>query len=110
MKPKVPQSVSGQRAKKITDFAINSKINYVNQFVGKEMDAILETVRRPVALRSSNGNLIYHAVTENFIHCEIVTNQPLTVNKTVRVRIEKALPERILKGGEIECSAVIVKA
>ncbi len=110
MKNKVPQSISGERAKKITDFAINSKINYVNQFVGKEMDAILETVRRPVALRSSNGNLIYHAVTENFIHCEIVTNQPLTVNKTVRVRIEKALPERILKGGEIECSAVIVKA
>ena len=108
MKPKVPQSVSGQRAKKITDFAINSKINYVNQFVGKEMDAILETVRRPVALRSSNGNLIYHAVTENFIHCEIVTNQPLTVNKTVRVRIEKALPERILKGGEIEAVAVVI--
>lgn len=108
MKPKIPQSVSGQRAKKITDFAINSKINYVNQFVGKEMDAILETVRRPVALRSSNGNLIYHAVTENFIHCEIVTNQPLTVNKTVRVRIEKALPERILKGGEIEAAAVVI--
>ena len=108
MKNKVPQSISGERAKKITDFAINSKINYVNQFVGKEMDAILETVRRPVALRSSNGNLIYHAVTENFIHCEIVTNQPLTVNKTVRVRIEKALPERILKGGEIEAVAVVI--
>ena len=108
MKNKVPQSISGERAKKITDFAINSKINYVNQFVGKEMDAILETVRRPVALRSSNGNLIYHAVTKNFIHCEIVTNQPLTVNKTVRVRIEKALPERILKGGEIEAAAVVI--
>ena len=110
MKNKVPQSISGERAKKITDFAINSKINYVNLFAGKEMDGILETVRRPMALRSSNGTLIYHAVTENFLHCEIVTNQPLSVNKTVRVRIEKALPERILKGGEIECSAVIVKA
>ena len=110
MKPKVPQSLSGERAKKITDFAIKNKINYVNLFVGKEMDAILETVRRPVALRAVNGPLLYHAVTENFLHCEIVTNQPLSVNKTVRVRIEKALPERILKGGEIECSAVVVKA
>ncbi len=110
MKPKVPQSVSGERAKKITDFAIKNKINYVNFFVGKEMDAILETVRRPVALRAVNGTLVYHAVTENFLHCEIVTNQPLSVNKTVRVRIEKVLPERILKGGEIECSAVVVKA
>lgn len=108
MKPKVPQSVSGERAKKITDFAINSKINYVNLFVGKEMDAILETVRRPVAMRAAGGTLIYHAVTENFIHCEIITNQPLTVNKTVRIRIEKALPERILKGGEIEALAVVV--
>ena len=109
MKPKVPQSVSGQRAKKITDFAINSKINYVNQFAGKELSAILETVRRPLALSGKSSNLIYHAVTENFIHCEIHTDMPLTVNKSVKVRLVKALPERILKGGEIEALAEVIK-
>ena len=108
MKPKVPQSLSGERAKKITDFAINSKINYVNQFAGKEISAILETVRRPLALSGKSSNLIYHAVTENFIHCEIHTTMPLTVNKTVKVRLIKALPERISKGGEIEALAEVI--
>lgn len=111
MKNKVPQSISGNRAKKITDFAINSKISYVNHFAGKELSAILETVRKPLALAAGdkNGSFIYHAVTENFIHCEIHTAESLTVNKTVRIRIEKCLPERILKGGEIEALAIIVK-
>ena len=108
MKPKVPQSLSGERAKKITDFAINSKIDYVNQFAGKELSAILETVRRPLALSGKSGTMIYHAVTENFIHCEIKTDVPLTVNKSVRLRIIKALPERILKGGEIEALAEVI--
>lgn len=105
MKPKVPQNVSGERARQITDFAINSKINYVNQFAGKELEAVLETVRRPSALSSKSKILVYHAVTENFIHCEIQTEAPLTVNKSVRLRIVKALPERILKGGDIEALA-----
>ena len=98
-----------KKKKKITDFAINSKINYVNQFAGKELSAILETVRRPLALSGKSSNLIYHAVTENFIHCEIHTDMPLTVNKSVKVRLVKALPERILKGGEIEALAEVIK-
>ena len=108
MKPKVPQSISGERAGKITDFAIKSKISYVNQYAGKELSAILETVRKPVALSGNSGLMIYHAVTENFIHCEIKTDRPLTVNKSVRLRIIKSLPERISKGGEIEALAEII--
>lgn len=105
MKPKVPQSVSGERAKKLTDFAIKSKISYVSQFLGKELCAILETARKPAALSANSKKMVYHAVTENFIHCEIISDAPLLVNKTVRVRIVKPLPERISKGGEIEALA-----
>ncbi|EID84104.1 MiaB-like tRNA modifying enzyme [Treponema sp. JC4] len=108
MKPKVPQSLSGERAKKITDFAIKNKINYVKQFEGKELTAILETVRRPLVMSGKSETMIYHAVTENFIHCEIKTDKPLTVNKSVHLRIVKTLPERILKGGEIEALAEVI--
>lgn len=108
MKPKVPQSLSGDRAKKITDFAIKNKINYVKQFEGKELTAILETVRRPLVMSGKSETMIYHAVTENFIHCEIKTDKPLPVNKSVHLRIVKTLPERILKGGEIEALAEVI--
>jgi len=107
MKNKVPQSLSGERAKKISDFAINNKISYISSFVNKELDAVLETVRKPFLLNQNNNKFIYHAVTENFIHCEIITDKVLTVNKGVRVKILAPLPERILKGGEIEASASI---
>lgn len=109
MKNKVPQSVSGERAKQITDFAINSKINYINSFTGKELDAVLETVRKSFVMAKDSGTYIYHAVTENFIHCEVITDKVLTVNKTVRLKIEKPLPERIIKGGEIEAAASIIE-
>lgn len=107
MKNKVPQSVSGERAKRLTDWAINNKINYLNRFVGKELSAILETVKRPGGVIKAD-KYIYHAVTENFIHCEIVSDAVLEVNKTVKVRVEKVLTDRILKGGDIEVEGKII--
>ncbi len=107
MKNKVPQSESGDRAKRLTDWAISSKINYLNGFVEKTIPAILETVKRPGG--AINGNkLIYHAVTENFIHCEIVSNKVLEVNKSVNLKIKSVLAERIMKGGDIEVEAEII--
>ena len=107
MKNKVPQSVSGERAKKLTDWAIQQKIDYVNFFAGKEVPAILETVRRPSVLVKNSQKIIYHAVTENFIHCEIVSEKKLESNKAINVKIIKALEERIVKGGEIEAQGMI---
>lgn len=107
MKNKVPQSESGERAKRLTDWAISSKINYLNKFVGKELSAILETVKRPSGVLSGN-KYVYHAVTENFIHCEIISDKVLEVNKTVTVKIINVLSERIMKGGDIEVTAEIV--
>lgn len=107
MKNKVSQSESGERAKRLTDWAIGSKINYLNGFVGKELPAILETVKRPVGVLSAN-RFVYHAVTENFIHCEIISEKNLEVNKTVNLRIKKVLSDRIMKGGDIEVEAEII--
>lgn len=104
---KVTQQDSGDRAKRLNDWAINNKINYVNQFCGKEADAILETVRKP-RITADENQRIYHAVTDNFIHCEIISSKEVPVNKRVKIRILKTLDERIIKGGEIEASAEFV--
>lgn len=93
MKNKVPQSESGERAKRLTDWAINQKINYINKFTGKTLNAIIETKS--------------HAMTENFIHCEIVSDVSSFLNKEVKIKIIEPLPDRIVKGGEIEAKAEI---
>lgn len=106
---KVPQETSGERAKRLTEWAISNKINYVNQFTGQQMDAVLETVRRPSILTDKSSKKIYHAVTKNFIHCEIISEKDVPVNKNVKIVIQKSLEERIIKGGEIEALAVFAE-
>lgn len=106
---KVPNSVSGERSKTLTQWAINQKITYCNQFIGKKLSAIIETVKRPAAISQSKNILIYHAVTENFLHCEILSNNELAVSKKVELEITEVLSERIKKGGDIEVSAKIIQ-
>ncbi len=110
MKEKVPQSLSGQRAKELTDWAIAQKIKYVEAFKGKTMTAILETVKRSAAISAANtaSRVIYHAVTDNFIHCELVSNGSAAANHSVKLKIKDVLYERIKKGGDIEASAEFI--
>lgn len=105
---KVPQSISGERAKRLTEFAINSKIEYINSFKGNILSAILETEKKPLLASSGNNSVIYHAMTENFIHCEILSLKKMELNKTVQLRILDSLPGRIIKGGEIEAAAEFI--
>ena len=48
---------------------------------------------------------LYHAVTDNFLHCEIVSEKLLEANQTVKILITEVLEQRIKKGGDIEVSA-----
>ena len=107
MKHKVPQSVSGERSKRLTEWAVAQKIKYAQSFVNTEHLAVLETVRRPLALAagSAAGRFIYHAVTDNFLHCEILSEKQLEANQTVKILITGVLEDRIKKGGDIEVSA-----
>ena len=75
-----------------------------------EHKAVLETVKRPLALAagSKQGRFIYHAVTDNFIHCEIISNRILEANKMISIRITNVLEDRIKKGGDIEASAEFI--
>ncbi len=104
MKPKIPQSVSGERARKLTELAIKNKIEYINSFAGKEVSAVVEKMSATLA----DGTYRYHCMTQNFIHCELESDVELTPNQAVIVKIVAPLEERIKKGGDIEARAVAV--
>ncbi len=109
MKNKVPQSVSGERAYTLTTKAAEAKIRYIKSFEGKILPCVVETVRNPK--NKVNGRVIYHAVTENFLHCQIEVdeNSPQFTNGALqKVRILSPLTENIRKGGETECLAELV--
>ena len=106
---KVPQSISGKRAKILNDISVQNKIKYINNFINKELFAVLETSRNPVILNPENKKMIYHAVTENFIHCEIITNDYFEGSNKVKIIITEVLTDHITKGGEIEARAKIVQ-
>ena len=103
MKNKIPQSVSGQRAERLTEWASKSKIKYIESFSGKETDAVIETN--------------FHAMTKNFIHCKISCDNDFdkefiekNEGKLCKIIIEKILSDNIKKGGEVEAEAVIVNS
>lgn len=123
IKPKVPQSVSGNRARQITGLAIKNKIEYIEAFVGKELELVLEPPEQKTAELVHGQAGKYHGMTENFIHCELEQSDELegdneleTANelaavktKTVKVVITEVLKDRITKGGDIEARARIIK-
>lgn len=103
---KVPQSVSDERAKKLNELAVKNKIEYIKLFIDKPMDAILETVKSSQLFA---GNIIhYHAVTSNFLHCEIISKETREQKKLVKIKILSPMEDRIQKGGELEARAVFV--
>lgn len=120
IKPKVPQSVSGNRARQITGLAIKNKIEYIEAFVGKELELVLEPPEQKSNALEQNATEPagkYHGMTENFIHCELEQSDELEGDnelvavkaKTVKVVITEVLKDRITKGGDIEARARIVK-
>src|SRR5574344_794118 len=68
MRPMVPNSVAGERVAQLESFAKKSRDEYISSYKGIELPAICETVRRPKILRDT---VIVHAVTENFLHCQM---------------------------------------
>lgn len=105
LKNKVPQSISTERAKKITSWAIQQKINYINQYKGIELSAILETKKTPLVIAKNLS--VYHLMTENFIHCRLQSDINLDLKKSVKIKILRALDENIKKGGDIEAEAIL---
>ena len=65
MKNKVPQNISNGRVKELTEFAIKQKKAYLDNLIGTTTTAIIEK-RKKLPLK---------AVTDNFIHVEIISDK-----------------------------------
>lgn len=105
---KVPQSISKKRASELTNWAISQKIKYIKSFIGRPQTAVIESIKNPLIKSFINEHNIYHCMSENFIHCQIITTKKLDINSVVNIEITKVLEERIIKGGEIEAEAKIL--
>lgn len=103
MRPQVPQSVSGSRARRLTECALAQKQAYLERFVGQTLTAIVEK-RRTDELR---------AVTGNFLHVRL---EPLTGvtedsarlgGKEVRIKITRLLETRS-QTEDVEAEGIIL--
>lgn len=94
MRPMVPNYITDTRIKRLEEFNRNSKSSYIKSFEEKILPAVCETVHRA---RLVKDRVIVHAVTENFLHCQLVfspeeKNLP-EAGSVVSVRVIRPLEE-----------------
>ena len=68
MRPMVPNYITDKRIAALEDFNKKSKTKYINSFVGQTLPAVCETLHRAKVFKD---RVIIHAVTENFLHCQL---------------------------------------
>ncbi|MCR5219171.1 tRNA (N(6)-L-threonylcarbamoyladenosine(37)-C(2))-methylthiotransferase MtaB [Treponema sp.] len=110
MKNQITQNIKTQRAAILGDIAVASKIAYIKSMEGKSFNAVVENSRALRLMKDNNqdGEKIYHAVTDNFIHVEFKSEKYFESSGIVRVKINSVLEENIRKGKEIEASASLI--
>ncbi|MBR1715330.1 MAG: tRNA (N(6)-L-threonylcarbamoyladenosine(37)-C(2))-methylthiotransferase MtaB [Treponema sp.] len=118
MRPMVPNNVTDTRIKRLEEFNRKSKTAYIESFVGKTLPAVCETVHRPnvargIMLSGNVGDVVVHAVTENFLHCQLVfpafSKDIPKAGSEVFVRIVRPLADSE-RTGESDTLAVVVAA
>lgn len=109
MKNKVPQFIRGERAKKVTLWASEQKVKYIDSCKNKVFDAVLEMPKKLFVYNKEHNAKKLNAVTENFLHCEIIGEVPNELNSgdSAKVIIVDSINDNAKKGGEIECFAKI---
>lgn len=106
MRPMVLNSVSKDRVSRLEAFSRLSKSRYISKFCGKVLSAVCETVHRP---KISAGCAVVHAVTDNFLHCQLRFSKGESVpepGSMIRVKIVREL-EPSERTGESEVFAVL---
>ena len=111
MKPQIPERIKDERVKYLTSKAIEGKSDYITRCIGKDYDAIVENSRSQ--RMGLDEDSIIHCVTDNFLHVECKVNdirssQLVLPGSLVRVKIENADMESILKGKETEAIGKIL--
>ena len=107
MRPMVPNYITDERIKRLEDFNRKSKTEYIKSFEGKILSAVCETVHR---VRLVKDRIVVHAVTENFLHCQLVFSPGAKklpeAGSVIFVKILRPLEENE-RTGESECLAAV---
>ena len=109
--PKIPERVKDQRVAALNEYSARAKIDYINGFEGLVLEAVAESVHGTPAV--PQGKKLSRAVTENFIHAEILLDQAAAApreGEKIFVRIKAANEAAIRAGQEWEARAEIVMA
>lgn len=70
MKPKVSNDLAGKRVAELEKISNENISSYVKLYEDRELEAICETVHGKKS-SDSDGKILIHAVTENFLHCVV---------------------------------------
>ena len=109
--PKIPERIKDERVAALNEYSARAKIAYINSFAGSVRQAVSESVHGLASASVPQGKRLVRAVTDNFIHCEILLDQdePFPKNgQSVQVKILGANEAAILQGAEWEASAALV--
>lgn len=109
--PKIPERVKDERVAALNEFSAAAKIAYINSFAGTIRQAVSESVHGLAASSVPQGKKLVRAVTDNFIHCEILAGQAAPCPKdgqSVQVKILGAKEDAIRQGAEWEADAALV--
>lgn len=105
--PKIPERIKDERVKILNEFSAAQKIKYIEAFAGSVRPAIAENVHNAQSSLTTipAGKKLVRAVTDNFIHAEILLDERAAApkeGKRVRVKILGAQTEKIIDGQEWE--------
>lgn len=99
MRPMVPNYITDKRISALEDFNKKSKTEYINSFVGQTLPAVCETVHRAKVFKD---RIVVHAVTENFLHCQLNFSSKDTklpaAGSEILVKVIRPLEEREVTG------------
>ena len=106
----VPAAIAKERVRQLLSRAVRNKTAYISSYEGTVCPAVAEAVRRPSILTTDSDSILFHAVTDNFIHCEIrcAGMEPPRPGERIAVQVEKPFIDRIARGDEWEAAGVLV--
>ncbi len=104
--PKIPERIKDERVAALNEYSARAKIAYIKSFVGSVRPAVAESAHGSASV--PQGKKLVRAVTDNFIHAEILLDQAAAApapGSPVMVKILSANEEQIRRGGEWEALA-----
>lgn len=104
--PKIPERVKDERVAALNDYSAAAKIAYIKSFVGSVRPAVAESAHGSASV--PQGKQLVRAVTDNFIHAEILLDQAAAApapGSPIMVKILSANESAIRQGAEWEALA-----